>query len=211
MLDFADIPDVQSDLIGAANTLFKVNNEWHATNTDYDAIVETITEAMLAAKMEQQTLKDKRVVVLGAGGVARAAVCAMQQHGAAVVVTNRTRNRAKALAEEVGCRTTPWENRGAEQCDVLINCTSVGMHPKVNETPYEQHWLNESMLVFDTVYTPENTLLLKHARLRGCPTASGMEMFVRQAARQFKLFTGQEPPIEYMMETLRRSLSATRT
>jgi len=166
---------------------------------------------MLAAKMEQQTLKDKRVVVLGAGGVARAAVCAMQQHGAAVVVTNRTRNRAKALAEEVGCRTTPWENRGAEQCDVLINCTSVGMHPKVNETPYEQHWLNESMLVFDTVYTPENTLLLKHARLRGCPTASGMEMFVRQAARQFKLFTGQEPPIEYMMETLRRSLSATRT
>ena len=211
VLDFADTPDVQSDLIGAANTLFKSNNQWHATNTDYDAIVETITEAMAAEKMENLSLKGKRVVVLGAGGVARAAVCAMQQNGASVVVTNRTRNRAKALAEEAGCLTTPWENRGSEQCDVLINCTSVGMHPNVNESPYEQHWLNESMLVFDTVYTPENTLLLKHARQRGCPTASGIEMFVRQAARQFQLFTGQQPPIEYMMETLRRSLSASRT
>ena len=67
------------------------------------------------------------------------------------------------------------------------------------------------MLVFDTVYTPENTLLLKHARLRGCPTASGIEMFIRQAAHQFKLFTGQEPPMEYMIETLRRSLSAVRS
>ena len=67
------------------------------------------------------------------------------------------------------------------------------------------------MMVFDTVYTPENTLLLKHARQRGCTTASGIEMFVRQAARQFRLFTGQEPPVEYMMETLRKSLSAART
>lgn len=211
VLDFADVPDVQADLIGAANTLYKSSDEWLATNTDYDAIIETIVEAMLAAKLEQPTLKDKRVVILGAGGVARAAVCAMQQQGATVLVTNRTKNRAKALAEEMGCLTTPWENRGAEHCDVLINCTSVGMHPNVDESPYEQHWLSESMMVFDTVYTPENTLLLKHARQRGCTTASGIEMFVRQAARQFRLFTGQEPPVEYMMETLRKSLSAART
>ena len=211
VLDFADSPDVQSDLIGAANTLFKVGTEWHATNTDYDAIIETINDAMVAAKLDQPSFKDKRVLILGAGGVARAAACAMQQQDANVVITNRTRNRAKVLAEELGCRTTLWANRGSEQCDILINCTSVGMHPNVDETPYEQHWLNESMLVFDTVYTPENTLLLKHARLRGCPTASGIEMFIRQAAHQFKLFTGQEPPMEYMIETLRRSLSAVRS
>lgn len=209
-LEFADTPDIQADLIGASNTLFKADGEWQATNTDYDAIVETITGAMVAAKMEPPNLTGKRVLVLGAGGVARAAVCAMQQQGASVVVTNRTTERAKLLVEELGCLTTPWANRGAEKLDVLINCTSVGMHPNVDETPYEQHWLHESMLVFDTVYTPENTLLLKHAKARGCITASGIEMFVRQAARQFELFADQDAPLEYMIDTLRRYLSAAR-
>lgn len=209
-LQFAEKPDVQSDLIGAANTLFKSGGVWHATNTDYDAIIETVTSAMVAAKMEPPRLNDKRVLILGAGGVARAAVCAMQQQGASVVITNRTKKRAQALAEELGCLTTPWENRGAEKLDVLINCTSVGMHPNVDETPFEQHWLHESFLVFDTVYTPENTLLIKHAKQRGCVTASGIEMFVRQAARQFELFADQDAPLDYMIETLRRYLSAAR-
>ena len=96
-------------------------------------------------------------------------------------------------------------------CDVLVNCTSVGMHPNVDESPFEQHWLSDSALVFDTVYNPEQTLLLKQARDRGCPTVSGVEMFIRQAALQFELFTGYEAPVEYMAETLRRSNAAART
>ena len=123
-------------------------------------------------------------------------------------MTNRSRDRGRALAAELGCQYVSWENRGAESCDVLINCTSVGMHPKLDETPFEQNWLGDSTLVFDTVYNPEQTLLLKHARERGCPTVSGVEMFVRQAAKQFELFTGQVAPIEYMAETLRVSTSA---
>lgn len=209
-LEFADTPDVQADLIGASNTLFKSKGNWQATNTDYDAIVETVSAAMVTAKIEPPSLAGKRVLILGAGGVARAAVCAMQQQGASAVISNRTTERAKLLAEELGCLTTPWANRGAEKPDILINCTSVGMHPNVDETPYEQHWLHESMLVFDTVYTPENTLLLKHAKHRGCITASGIEMFVRQAARQFELFADQDAPLDYMIETLRRYLSAAR-
>jgi 3-dehydroquinate dehydratase/shikimate dehydrogenase len=134
----------------------------------------------------------------------------MQQFQAVVVVTNRSKDRARTLAQELDCLAIDWANRGAEMCDILINCTSVGMHPKVDESPYEQHWLREGMLVFDTVYTPENTLLLKHARMRGCATATGLEMFVRQAAKQFNLFTGKEAPVDYMMETLRRYLSAAR-
>ncbi|MEZ6123473.1 MAG: hypothetical protein R3C49_09895 [Planctomycetaceae bacterium] len=155
-------------------------------------------------------MANRRVLILGAGGVARAAVMALKSRGAAVVVTNRTRERAKILARELDCLTVDWSNRGAESVDILINCTSVGMHPKVDETPYLQHWLRESMLVFDTIYTPENTLLIKHAKLRGCATASGLEMFVRQAARQFKLFTGQDAPVAYMVESLRKYLSAAR-
>lgn len=204
-LEFSDVPDIQSDLIGASNTLYRKEGKWHCTNTDYDAIVDTILAALEESPTHTPDLKGLRVLILGAGGVARAAVCAMQQHGASVMIANRGRARAKALAEELGCLTSVWANRGAEQCDILINCTSVGMHPNVDETPYEQHWLHEKMLVFDTVYTPENTLLLKHARARGCPTATGVQMFVRQAARQFELFAETEPPLDYMMETLRRS------
>lgn len=209
-LEFADQPDIQADLIGASNTLFRRDGVWHATNTDYDAIVETLEEALGAERTAEPVLKDKRVLILGAGGVARAAACAMQQQGASVVITNRTKARAKELAAEMGCLTVPWENRGAEKLDVLINCTSVGMQPNVNESPYEQHWLHESMVVFDTVYTPENTLLMKHAQERGCVTASGIQMFVRQAAKQFSLFSGTDAPLDYMTETLRRYLSAAR-
>ena len=210
VLDFAKAPDLQVDLIGAANTLFRRGGEWLATNTDFDAIIETVTNALQTNPNIKPDLVNKRVLIMGAGGVARAAVCAMQQKGAAVVVTNRTRERAKQLAAELDCLTAEWSNRGAEMCDILINCTSVGMQPNVNESPYQQHWLRESMLVLDTVYTPENTLLLKHARTRGCATASGLEMFVRQAAKQFEIFTGQTAPLDYMFETLRRYLSAAR-
>jgi 3-dehydroquinate dehydratase / shikimate dehydrogenase len=210
VLDFVNTPDLQVDLIGAANTLFKRNGEWQATNTDFDAIAETITHAISPDGTKKLELSGKRVLILGAGGVARAAVAAMQQFQAVVVVTNRSRDRARTLAQELDCLAIDWANRGAEMCDILINCTSVGMHPKVDESPYEQHWLREGMLVFDTVYTPENTLLLKHARMRGCATATGLEMFVRQAAKQFNLFTGKEAPVDYMMETLRRYLSAAR-
>ncbi|MDA1232764.1 MAG: hypothetical protein O2856_18505, partial [Planctomycetota bacterium] len=126
----------------------------------------------------------------------------------AVTVTNRSRDRGRALAAELGCQYVSWENRGAETCEVLINCTSVGMHPKLDESPFEQHWLSDSTLVFDTVYNPEQTLLLKHARERSCPTISGVEMFVRQAAKQFELFTGRVAPGDYMAETLRVSTSA---
>ena len=80
------------------------------------------------------------------------------------------------------------------------------MHPNVSESPFDLPWLNESMLVFDTVYTPENTQLLEYAKTRGCATASGLDMFVRQAARQFELFAGQSAPTDFMMETLRQSL-----
>lgn len=209
-LELADVPDVQADLIGAANTLHQVDGLWHATNTDYDAIIESVALGLQASAAASPNLPGKRVLILGAGGVARAAAHAMLQSGASVTVTNRTRDRARELAEDLGCATITWENRASEFCDILINCTSVGMHPNVDETPFQQTWLSESTLVFDTVYNPEKTLLLKQAHERGCVTVSGVEMFVRQAASQFEIFTGQEAPLEYMGETIRRAMSAAR-
>ena len=206
----ADVPDEEADEIGAANTLFQQNDQWHATNTDCEAIEQSVLERLKIMPDVTHGLGDKRVLVLGAGGAARAAIQAMLRHGARVTVSNRTRERGQQLALEMECGFLLWENRSTEDHDVLINCTSVGMYPMVDETPFPQHWLRESTLVFDTVYNPENTLLLKQARERGCATVTGVEMFVRQAARQFEIFTGQTAPREYMEETMRRAMAVGR-
>ena len=206
----AQADEIASD-IGAANTLFREGETWHATNTDYSAAADAL-QSVLDERLDERnrSILDRKVMILGAGGVARAIGLAMVRKGAAVIITNRSSERGKNLANELGCQSVTWENRGVEDAEVVINCTSVGMHPKVDETPYEDHWLRENAIAFDTVYSPENTLFLKRARERGCETVSGLDMFVRQAAHQFEIFTGLEAPIEYMRETLRRGMSAAR-
>ena len=136
--------------------------------------------------------------MLGAGGVARAVAHALHRDGALVTITNRTPERGQKLAEEVGCRNIDWAARHSVICDMLVNCTSVGMHPNVDETPVHPSFLKPGLMVFDTVYTPETTLLVKEARDRGCHVVTGVELFVRQAALQFQLFTGRAPPLELM-------------
>jgi 3-dehydroquinate dehydratase/shikimate dehydrogenase len=124
-----------------------------------------------------------------------------------VTVTNRTPDRAQRLAQEVGCRVVDWGARHSVLSDLLINCTSVGMHPNLDETPLHPSFLKTNLVVFDCVYTPENTLLIKEARNRGCHVITGVDMFVRQAALQFKLFSGQEAPLELMTALVKRALS----
>jgi 3-dehydroquinate dehydratase/shikimate dehydrogenase len=209
VLQFCDSMDEETDLIGAANTLFRKDGQWMATNTDAPAALESVQEGLKKAGGIVD-LVGRKVLILGAGGVARAVGHALIRNGAAVSLTNRSRERGRILASELGCQFVSWENRGAEPCEILVNCTSVGMHPNLDDSPFESHWLNEKTLVFDTIYNPEQTLLLKHARERGCPTVGGIEMFIRQAGRQFELFTGFPAPLDYMTDTLRRSMSAAR-
>lgn len=209
VLQFCESQDNETDEIGAANTLYRTNEQWVATNTDASAALEAIQDG-LAKAGGVRYLVGRRVLILGAGGAARAVGHALIRQEAAVSITNRSRERGRSLAAELGCQFISWENRGAETCEILVNCTSVGMHPKLNETPFEPNWLSDSMLVFDTVYNPEQTLLLKYARERGCPTVGGIEMFIRQAAHQFELFTGKPAPREYMKDTLRKAMSAAR-
>ncbi len=95
---------------------------------------------------------------------------------------------------------------GTCRADVVVNCTPVGMHPNVDETPFNKSNLKPTMVVFDTVYNPESTLLLKEARSHGCRIVTGVEMFIRQAALQFFLFTGKEASEALMRETLKRAI-----
>lgn len=193
---------------GAANTLLRgATGVWQSENTDYNAILECVLIGLGADTEDTSVLAGRKVILLGAGGAARAAATAMTAHGALVTIASRTRKRAQSLADEVACQHCSWENRGAGEPEILINTTPVGMHPNVNDSPFAANWLRENMLVFDTVYNPEQTLLVKNARERNCSVVTGIEMFVRQAARQFEMFTGQACPVDNMKATLRAAIS----
>ncbi|MEZ6055917.1 MAG: shikimate dehydrogenase [Planctomycetaceae bacterium] len=204
--DFAAIKTESVTEIGAANTLFRdERGRWVASNTDYDAAMSTIRLGL-----GDESLSGKRVLMLGAGGVARAIGLGCVRAGAVLTIANRSKKSGQALAGALGCQHVTWENRGAQFADVLINCTPIGMYPEMNATPFEMHWLRDNMLVFDTIYNPENTLLIKEAREHGCRVASGLEMFVRQAAAQFERFAGRPAPLDFMRDTLRRGISPIR-
>jgi 3-dehydroquinate dehydratase/shikimate dehydrogenase len=192
--------------IGAANTLVKSSQGWKAYNTDLQAAIESI-KAKLNEQDTPSPLKDRTILMLGAGGVARAIAFGLATEGTQLIITNRTAERAKKLAADVGCRHVDWAARNSVVCDTIVNCTSVGMHPNVDESPIHNSALKPGMLIFDTIYNPETTMLLREAGERDCITLTGVDMFVRQAALQFKLFTNQEPPIEVMTKLVRRALS----
>lgn len=208
VLELVDFPEEIAQEIGAANTLTRdKSGRWRASNTDYEAALGTIRKGLKSAGHTDSNLNGKSVLILGAGGVTRAIALGLLKAGCSVTICNRTAKRADELAQELNCRSCTWENRGSVHADILINGTPIGMHPNVNESPFESYWFRDGMLVFDTIYNPENTLLLKEAREHHCRTASGLEMFVQQAALQYERFTNQPAPHESMIRALRHGMS----
>ncbi|MBI3411455.1 MAG: shikimate dehydrogenase [Planctomycetes bacterium] len=207
----AQVRDPEVERIGAANTLIRTPGGWHAYNTDAPAAL-----ASLQANLPQipggppTYLSSRKVLLLGAGGVARAVAFALNQQRCELTIANRTLERAHALGDEVGGRVIDWTERNKVECDTLINCTPIGMHPNLDDTPVHELFLNPGIMVFDTIYTPETTMLIREAREKGCPTLTGVDMFIRQAAMQFYLFTGMEAPTELMAKLVKRALSPVR-
>ncbi|MEM7478509.1 MAG: shikimate dehydrogenase [Planctomycetota bacterium] len=202
--------------IGAINTVSVRGMNAAGYNTDYRAAMDCLEEALKTQRTIQNVSEELReddlfrgrgALVLGAGGAARAIGYGLRQRGALVAVSSRTAERAERLASDIGGRFLPWDSRYEINPGILVNCTPVGMHPDVDSTPYDGEKLNEEMIVFDTVYNPENTVLIKRAREAGCFVINGLDMFIRQAAYQFKLFTGLEPPIRDMRDTVKRITS----
>jgi 3-dehydroquinate dehydratase/shikimate dehydrogenase len=194
-------------LTHAANTLTRRAHYFHAGNTDYQAILDSLNANLAKPGQATVDLHKRMVLILGSGGVARAAAYAMSRSGAIVHIANRTYERAEKLAAEVHGEALDWNARHKEGCVLVINCTPVGMHPNVDESPLHAGFLQPGMVVFDTVYTPETTMLIREARTRGAQVITGVELFIRQAGRQFELFTGREPPLELMAKVMRRALS----
>jgi 3-dehydroquinate dehydratase/shikimate dehydrogenase len=198
--------------IGAANTLIFDGEKRRGFNTDYHAAMSTLEEVLrqegLTETRKEYLLRGKTALVLGAGGVGKAIVYGLLRRGAQVVIADGVPKQAATMAKNFNCRSVDWVGRHSVPADILFNCTPVGMHPNVDETPYDKHHMRPSMIVFDVVYNPENTLLIKDAMSRNCTVITGVEMFVRQACLQFKLFTGHDGPADLMREAIRRAIGA---
>lgn len=193
--------------IGAANTLTFTADGVVAANTDADAAVESLETTLREHGHEGLVDVDavNSALVLGAGGAARAVAFGLKRRKIDVTVAARTVDRARRIAAEVGCKAVEWASRHRMPFGCVVNATPVGMHPNVDESPFEREYLRPYMVVFDTVYNPENTLLVKEARQAGCRIVTGVDMFVRQAAIQFRIWHGREAPEKVMREALKRA------
>lgn len=186
--------------IGAVNTLKVGFGELiSGYNTDCAGAIDALTDTLGIKKHDLHSVK---VAVVGAGGVSRAVVAGLADVGARITIYNRTVVKAEAMAEEFGCKYASIEGIGNMDAEVVVNCTSIGMSPDVDSTPVPGECFNSEMVVFDTVYNPLRTKMLGLAEEAGARTVNGAEMFIRQAAAQFRIFTSQEPEQQIMRETV---------
>jgi len=170
--------------IGAVNTVWRKAGRWRGTNTDIDGVLKPLSRHL--------RLPHATVLVVGYGGAARAAAFALRDAGAEVTITGRDLRRASALAKAVSAKTTSLEQASAAAYDALVHATPVGMHPKVDASLFPDSIPAD--VVFDMVYNPHETRLLKHAREQGCEVIHGTDMFLEQAAQQFEIWSGESAP-----------------
>ncbi|TAM83632.1 MAG: shikimate dehydrogenase [Acidobacteria bacterium] len=190
--------DPLAEQIGACNTVAIRHGKWMGWNTDSAAVVEVLTKRL--------RLPGSRILILGAGGAARAGAYALRAETADVFIAARRDAVARKLARAVGAEAVPWENADSLDVDAVINATPVGMAPHSDAHPIDLARLR-TRVVFDMVYYPVETRFLSEARGRGLVTISGLEMLVAQGARQFEIWTGQPAPRALMEQAIRQSLN----
>jgi 3-dehydroquinate dehydratase / shikimate dehydrogenase len=197
ILKALDWVDPLAQRIGACNTVAVQRGRWMGWNTDAAAVVEVLTKRL--------RLSGSRILIIGAGGAARAAAYAVRGEGAEVVITARREAMARALARGVEGRVAPWASEESLEVDAVINATPIGMYPHVDNSPFDLSRLRVRV-VFDMVYYPLGTRFLNDARRRGLTTISGLEMLVAQGARQFEIWTGLSAPRALMEQAVRAAL-----
>lgn len=192
--------DPVAERIGAVNTLLfrqrpgeeKItvrgfNTDWLGSNL---------------ALAEEMQLAGSRVLVLGAGGAAKGVCFGLVEAGAEVLITNRTEEKGRELAQWLGCTFLPADQLESVHADALVNTTSVGMHPYVENIAIDPGLLQNFKVVMDIVYAPLETRLLREAARAGCRTIDGLAMLQFQAAVQLKIWTGEQPPPDVLRKAL---------
>ncbi|KAK9984047.1 hypothetical protein SO802_033572 [Lithocarpus litseifolius] len=195
--------------IGAVNTIVRrpIDGKLIGYNTDCEASITAIEDALRERRvangeaLRTSPIAGKTFVLVGAGGAGRALAFGAKSRGAQVVIFNRNYERAKVLADAVSGEALPYEclkRFCPQEGMILANASAVGMEPNTDQTPVSKETLRAYELVFDAVYTPRNTRLLQEAAEVGAIVVSGVEMFIRQALGQFRLFTGGLAPEDFM-------------
>jgi 3-dehydroquinate dehydratase/shikimate dehydrogenase len=198
ILPYLDNTDPFTTKIGACNTVVRsADGKLYGFNTDTSGVVRPLEQRM--------GLHDAKILVLGAGGAARAAVFGLKERGAQIWILNRSLAPAQKLARQAKARSIKRADLKKLDFDVIINATPIGMG-NTRESPLNAEEI-KAKLVFDMVYDPAETRLLKIAKERGLPVIAGSEMFVHQAARQFEIWTGKPAPREDMLRIVMQALA----
>ena len=198
VISYLDEVDDLAQKIGAVNTI--INKKGRLVGYNTDAL------GALKALEEKIQLPGKTCILVGAGGAARAIGFILKQNGVKLTVANRTPERGRKLAQFLACPHIALDAPAFADADILIQATSVGMAPGVNDCPVPDHVLREGMLVMDIIYNPIQTRLLKTAESRGCLTINGLGMFIHQGAEQFRIWTGMDPPFRAMNGAVEQAL-----
>lgn len=192
--------DERAQLIGAVNTIdFRTNV---GTNTDVTGFMEDLAAHDVA-------VEGQNVIVLGAGGAARAAVYGLAQAGANIAIVNRTPEKSEQLINDLLVEAMPMtlERAARGRVSLIVNCTSVGMYPNVHASPWPDDVpFPQGVTVYDMVYRPQVTRMMQQADASGGRAIGGLGMLVRQGAAAFTIWTGREAPVDVMFAALREAL-----
>jgi shikimate dehydrogenase len=212
VIAYLDEVDPAVKFLGSANTILNKNGKLLGFNTDG-------VGALKALRENGTELSEKKVLLFGAGGAAKAIAFSLAEEVGELVVLNRAAEKAAVLADALnrmfgkkivgGALSPSAVQKNLQDADILVNATSVGMHPNVNQSLVAPQWLKSNLTVMDIVYNPVETKLAKDAKVAGAKVISGVEMLIYQGAASFEIWTERTAPIEVMRRAALNQLSST--
>jgi len=183
VMEYLDEIDEVAKKINAVNTIINKDGKLYGYNTDIIGVARALREVVI---------RNKNILLIGAGGAARTVACYLNQVGGLPLYLNRTIEDAEILASEFGGKVIQLHELESKNIDIIINATPVGMYPNIEDMPIPENLLDSHQTVMDIVYNPVETKLLMTAKEKGAKIIPGLEMFVGQALEQVRLWSGKE-------------------
>jgi 3-dehydroquinate dehydratase / shikimate dehydrogenase len=199
ILRYLDIVDPLARRIGAVNTVWRKAGRWRGMNTDAEGVTRPLAQALRLAKAS--------ILLAGNGGAARSAAYALSEAGAHLAITGRNPDRVRALAKACDAEPLMREQIESREFDALVHATPLGMYPHTEECFFDERI--PAGIVFEMVYNPLETVLIRRAREQGKTVIPGIRMFLEQAARQFEIWTGEKAPQSVMEKAALEALACT--
>jgi 3-dehydroquinate dehydratase / shikimate dehydrogenase len=197
IIRYLDVVDPLAKRIGAVNTVWRKAGKWRGANTDAAGVTGPLSKHLRLPK--------STVLIVGNGGAARGAAFALADAGAKIALVGRNADRVRALCKICGAEALGREQLAGRHFDAVVHATPLGMYPNVNECYFNGDIPGD--VVFDMVYNPLETALIRHAREQARTVIAGIEMFVEQAVRQFEIWTGETAPRAAMQKAAAEALA----